>query len=270
MDTLKINTKKKAIVLLIRTGLILLALYIINLYIGPIVSLGVFNAGNIFGLGIAGILMGIGIAWTPLTALLQRLWAHSFGKALTALGCVAILCFGTLFFMTLGKVIQHAHYTAEQQTTVIVLGCQIRGSEPSPTLKARARAAVDYLNAHPEAVAIATGGQGPDEDLSEGDCIYHLMTADGIDGSRIYIENASTNTDENIANAKKIIEANGLHAEVAIATSEYHQYRAAMICRKNGLNAASIPSPSSKRAKPTFFTREVFGVWAQWLKAIKS
>lgn len=254
---------KKVIQMIIRIILAVAALIIIRYYIPPLVSLGVLNAGNLFGFGVAGILLLISIFWNKLVEIIMRLWETGAGKAALSVLCVIIIAFSSLFAVTLKQIIDHSHYTADNQSVVIVLGCQIRGSVPSNTLKARCRAAAKYLEEHPNAVAIATGGQGSDEDLSEGQCIYNLMTEAGIDGGRIYIEDKSTNTDQNIANAKKIIDENGFSTEVAVATSEYHQYRASMICRKNGLEASSVPSASNKWAKPTFFTREVFGVWAQ-------
>ncbi len=256
--------------MLLRIFLILLGLYVLNLYIGPLISLGVINAGNLFGFAVSGALIGIGAFWNPFCAFSKRLWESSSGKAVISVFCALVIVFCAVFFSTLSQVVRHSKYTADNQSTVIVLGCQIRGSEPSITLRARCRVAAEYMKEHPDAVTIATGGQGADEDLSEGQCIFNLMTESGISPERIYIEDNSTNTDQNIANAKKIIDENGFSADVAVATSEYHQYRASMICKKNGLNASSVPSPSSKRAKPTFFTREVFGVWAQWLKGIKN
>lgn len=255
--------------MIIRLLLLAAAVVILLLYIPPLVSLGVVNAGNLFGFGISGILLAFSIFWKPLTGYITDRWQKGAGKAILSVILIGILAFFTLFFATLGQVVAHSHYTAENQSTVIVLGCQIRGSKPSSTLKARCKVAANYLENHPDAVAIATGGQGSDEDLSEGQCIYQLMTEAGIAPERIWIEDKSTNTDENIANAKIIMEENGLSTDVAVATSEYHQYRASLICKKNGLTAASISSASSKRAKPTFFTREVFGVWVQWLQGIR-
>ena len=257
------------IFMIIRILLILAGLYVLNLYIGPLISLGVINAGNLFGFALSGVMICCGAFWNPLADFIKKLWQSGGGKALISAFCVLTVIFFSVFFVTLNQVVKHSKYTADNQSTVIVLGCQIRGSEPSITLRARCRVASEYMKEHPDAVTIATGGQGADENLSEGQCIYNLMTENGIDGSRIFIEDKSTNTAQNIANAKKILDENGFSYNVAVATSEYHQYRASMICKKNGLEASSIPSPSSKRAKPTFFTREVFGVWAQWIKLAK-
>ncbi|MBQ9530988.1 MAG: YdcF family protein [Eubacterium sp.] len=252
--------------MIIRLSLIILGIIIILLYIPPLISLGVLNAGNLFGF-----ILGGGIIATGL--LLDKIidFIKDKGKPAT-IGAVVILIlllgFFITFFATLGNVISHSQYTATNEQTVIVLGCQIRGSVPSMTLVQRSNMAVKYLEEHPDSIAIAAGGQGADEDLSEGQCIYNLMTEKGIEPRRIIIEDKSTSTDENIANAKKIMDKNGIDYNVAIVTSEYHEYRASLICKKNGLTASSVPAPSSPRGKPTFFTREVFGVWAQWLKSI--
>ncbi|MBQ3904387.1 MAG: YdcF family protein [Eubacterium sp.] len=256
---------KKVIIMIIRILLIIAGLVLIRYYIAPFISLRVINAGNIFGIGVGTVMILTGALWNRLVELIKQLWQNTGGKAFVSVFCVLIIGFTSLFFITLGEIISHSHYSATDQKVIIVLGCQIRGDEPSMTLKARCNAAAEYLNEHPDAVAIATGGQGADENLSEGQCIYNLLTEAGIDGSRIYIEDKSTNTDANISNALEIIESNGLSTDVAVATSEYHEYRASLICKKNGLNAFAVPSASTKFAKPTFFTREVFAVWAQWI-----
>ena len=254
--------------LVIQILLILAGLYIIRLYAPPLVSLGVINAGNLFGFAVGGGLIVLGLFLRVVLSVIKSGIENGHKKAiaviLTAL-CALVLAFLVAFFGTLSSVVNHAEYTATDQSTVIVLGCQIRGSKPSNSLKARCNAAAKYLEEHPDAVCIASGGQGSDEDLSEGQCIYNLLTEKGIDGNRIYIEDKSTSTDENVANSVKIIEENNLSKEVAVATSDYHEKRAEMICKKNGLTAYSIPANSSKWGKPTFYTREVFAVWAQLL-----
>ncbi len=258
---------KKVIIMIIRILLIIAGLVLIRYYIAPFISLRVINAGNIFGIGVGTVMILTGALWNRLVELIKQLWQSTGGKAFVSVFCVLIIGFTSLFFITLGEIISHSHYSATDQKVIIVLGCQIRGDEPSMTLKARCNAAAEYLNEHPDAVAVATGGQGADENLSEGQCIYNLLTEAGIDGSRIYIEDESTNTDENIKNSEKIIRENNLcDGTVAVATSDYHQLRADKICWHYGLVAKSVPSQSTKFAKPTFYTREVFANWAQDIK----
>ena len=255
---------KKVINLIIRLLLILIGIVIILLYIPPLVSLGVINAGNFFGFAVGGGFIALGFALNLIIDFIKN--RGRIAIIICSVFLALALIFSTAFFATLSQVISHSKYTATDEKVVIVLGCQIRGDIPSMSLVQRSNAAAKYLEEHPGAIAIASGGQGPDENLSEGQCIFNLMTERGISPDRIIIEDKSTSTDENIKFSKEIIEKKGLDNSVAIATNEYHEYRASMICKKNSLDSSSIPAPSSPRGKPTFFTREVFGVWAQLLK----
>ena len=254
--------------LIIRILLIVAGLYVIRLYIPPLVSLGVINLGNIFGFAAGGALIALGAALNALATFVRGEAECGHKKQIIiALGVIITLgvMFLTAFFGTLASIINHSNYTATDQSTVIVLGCQIRGDVPSGSLINRCKVAAAYLEEHPDAVCIASGGQGSDENLSEGQCIFNLLTERGISPDRIYIEDKSTSTDENIANSIKIIEEHGFSKEVAVATSDYHEKRAEMICKKNGLTAYSVPARATKWSRPTFFTREVFAVWAQLL-----
>ncbi|MBQ7740888.1 MAG: YdcF family protein [Eubacterium sp.] len=271
---MKTKIKKETIVfmisIIIRLLLIVAAVALFMLYSPPLLTLGVINAGNLFGLGISGLLVIYSLLFTRINKFISGILGNTSGKIILSFIALAVIIFFTAFFITLTNIISHSHYTADNQTTVIVLGCQIRGDKPSYSLKKRCDAASEYMKNHPDAVAIASGGQGYDENLSEGQCIYNLMTESGIDGNRIIIEDKSTSTDTNVKNSLKIIEDNNMSKEVAVATTDYHQYRASMICRKNGLSPSSLPSNSTKPSKPTFFTREVFGVWIQRLQGVRN
>ena len=82
--------------------------------------------------------------------------------------------------------------------TLIVLGTTVNGTEPSPMLKQRLDAAAQYLNACPNAQCIVTGGKGDAVNLSEAQCMYNYLTAAGIDGDRITMEDRATSTVENL------------------------------------------------------------------------
>lgn len=266
MKRLNIDIKSKSFWISLAVRIVLLAcgIKMIMLYYAPL-RVHILNAGNAFGLGVGALLIISALLLNSICIIAKRMWNSKKIKPFFVTALALVIVVSSVFVGTLASIVKSSEYSATNQTTVIVLGCRIWGSNPSSALKLRARAATDYLNSNPDAVAILSGGQGSDENLSEAQCIFNLMTADGISPDRLFIEDKSTNTDENIANSKRIIEANGLSKDVAIATTDYHQKRASMICKKNGLNPASLPSKSGKDTKATFFTREVFGIWAQWL-----
>lgn len=116
-----------------------------------------------------------------------------------------------------------------------VLGCRVKGTVPTRALMSRCKAAFDYLTENKDSVAVLSGGQGADEDISEAECMYHILTEKGIDKTRLYIENASTSTEENLKFSSDVIDKNNLSKEIVICTSEYHIYRALMIAKKQAL-----------------------------------
>lgn len=259
---------KWVIKMMIRIALIALGIYLIYEYIPPLIYKAIINTGNAFGLLTAGVFIGAGVFFNPLLRLLKRLWQSVGGKAIIILFCVAVITFLSVFIPTLVRVVRFSEYNAADQKTVIVLGCKVNGTEPSYALWNRTHVAAEYLNEHPDAVAILSGGQGWDEGISEAEAMKGVMLEEGIDESRFYVEDKSTSTDENFDFSKTIIDENGLSTEVAVATHDYHQLRASMIAEKNGLTPASLPVPSVRWSRATFFTREVFGVWVQWLTSI--
>ena len=131
-------------------------------------------------------------------------------------GCVAAVCM-TVILVTLGKMASAAlHRPADgQDCTVVVLGCQVfPDGHPSLMLRGRINAAYDYLSAHPDAVCVASGGMDDSEPITEAQCIRDTLVSMGIDPGRIYMEDRSRSTEENLAFSAELIRANGLPADV--------------------------------------------------------
>ena len=78
-----------------------------------------------------------------------------------------------------------------------------------------------------QAVCVACGGMADDEIITEARCIRDELVRRGIDPGRIYLEEKSLNTRQNISYAADIIRAKGLPTEVAVASDNFHQLRAA-------------------------------------------
>jgi uncharacterized SAM-binding protein YcdF (DUF218 family) len=96
--------------------------------------------------------------------------------------------------------------------------------------------------------------------------MFDILIEKGIDASRLYTEDESTNTDENIAFSKSIIEENNLSNDIVVVSSDYHLKRATMICKKNGFkNVHTVSVPSTYYDKPTFYLREVLGVVKEFI-----
>ena len=88
---------------------------------------------------------------------------------------------------------------------LIVLGAGVNGTEPSLSLYNRLAASENWLREHPNSVAVLSGGQGQNEQISEAECMYRWLVNQGIDASRIFKEEKSTSTEENIVFSKAVI-----------------------------------------------------------------
>lgn len=163
--------------------------------------------------------------------------------------------------VTLGLMAKSAKTEAPPNATAVVLGCMVYDSGPSRMLLDRCDAAYEYLTAHPDAVCIATGGQGHNEPMTEAQAIFDILTAKGIEPHRIYLEDTSTDTQENLANAAAIIAAHDLSDTVAIATDGFHEYRAGIYAKQAGLNPYAIPSKTYLFVFPGYWAREILAVW---------
>jgi uncharacterized SAM-binding protein YcdF (DUF218 family) len=143
---------------------------------------------------------------------------------------------------------------------LIVLGTTVNGTEPSPMLRQRLDAALEYLNAYPEAVCIVTGGKGDEHNLSEAQCMFNYLTAAGIAENRITMEDRATSTVENLQNVRKMLSTN----EVDILSSDFHLYRAGLIARDAGFTATLIPAKTEPiTLLLPWFLREIFVLYPQ-------
>ena len=132
-------------------------------------------------------------------------------------------------------------------------------------LQGRIEAAYDYLTAHPDAVCVTTGGlDSRAEPVTEGACAQQELVAMGIAPERVYAEEKSFDTRENLLFAAEIIRANGLDTHVVIASDNFHQYRGQLFARQAGLEARSAGCFSPWFLGPGYACREVVGILATW------
>lgn len=150
----------------------------------------------------------------------------------------------------------------KQNATAIVLGAQVTEDGPSMMLTGRINSAVRYLQENPDAKAVLTGGQGSNEPMSEAQAMYNSIVEAGISPDRLYIEDKAVNTGENIAFSEEIIKANGLNENKAIVTDGFHQLRAQIITKQQGLSGSvgSVNADTFPVFIPTFAVREWFAL----------
>ena len=121
-----------------------------------------------------------------------------------------------------------------ETATVVVLGCLVRENGPSLMLRYRLEAALQYLLDHPDAPVVVSGGQGPEEPTSEAQAMADYLMANGIKEDRIYKEDRSTSTRQNLELSAAVIREAGLPERLVIVTDSYHQLRGRIYARLQG------------------------------------
>lgn len=229
-------------ILLLVLGAVILAVYVLPIFDG------VFNFGNAVGM-----LFGAGIAlcgyfWNKIPFVPQKYIAF----------LISLLIFIMIFAFS--GILSFGRDSAQNGDVLIVLGCRVKGDVPSLALEKRVDACFCFMMNNPKSIAILSGGQGPDENLSEALCMKNMLVYRGIPSERLITEDKSVSTYQNILFSKQLMEQKDIDGKVVICTSEYHQFRARKLCKKLGVEAQHISSATKKSLLPTFLLRESFAV----------
>ena len=210
-------------------------------------------------LGLAAILLFY--ALMPVLAKKRPLTARRFKRVFSTILCIGLIIVGiTEFFIIRASFGE----PAEKCDYAVILGAKVRTSGPSASLWDRIYGARDYLQEHPEVIAIVSGGQGEDEPMTEARAMYDELVKLGIDPNRLWIEDQATSTWENLNYSLNLIEEkNGTRPEkLGIVSSEYHLFRASLFADACGVESVGIPARTSVfTQRINHFMREVAGVW---------
>ena len=157
---------------------------------------------------------------------------------------------------------------AYDKDCIIILGCSIdkRGGL-LPLLKGRVNRAIRFAWEQEIATGksvkyVPSGGQGPNEIMSEGSAMELYLLAKGAESDEVFPEKASRNTLENFRLSKKIIDENLPGAKIAFATTNYHILRSGILAREAGFDAEGIAGDTKWYFWPNGFIREFFGILA--------
>lgn len=177
-----------------------------------------------------------------------------------------LLCLGLLVAGVTECLIIHASLGDKDETCeyMLVLGAKVRPDGPSVSLMDRIRAAAEYMEEHPDVIAVVSGGMGEDEPMTEARCMYEQLVKLGVDPDRIWMEESATSTWENLHFALNLIEEKtGKRPEkIGLLSSEYHLFRAKLFAKACNVEAVGIPARTSRLSQMVnHFMREVAGVW---------
>jgi uncharacterized SAM-binding protein YcdF (DUF218 family) len=149
----------------------------------------------------------------------------------------------------------------ENPDLVIVLGCQAKRGEPGNLLRYRLEKAAETLEKYPDAACIVAGGRGPDETMQESKVMKKYLIDKGIGENRIYEEDKSSSSFQNLSFSQKVIEENNLKCkDIIILTSEYHVPRAVLLAKRlyPGSNIFAVKANSPFALFGSGIVREFF------------
>ena len=175
---------------------------------------------------------------------------------------LSIICIGSIYalFVYILIVSAYREVPPENIGVIIVLGAQVKGEEigyPTKTLEERLDAAYEYLVDNEETIVVVAGGKGDNEPEAEGIVMARYLIDKGIAEDRVIIEDTSTSTIENIANAGKLTDI----SEAIIVTSDYHVYRAMRTAKQNGVTTVyGLAAPSGNMSTFLSYVREILAL----------
>lgn len=243
-------------------------MYLILFLLG-IISIGYFLCIALFvghGTNFYFIWLFFGIGAIALAILLKKgVWAQHFPlwfrRIFVTLACLG----GILFIIVEGCIISgFSQKGPDGLDYLVVLGAQIKTSGPSKALQYRLDEAIRYLEENPDTRVIVSGGQGPDEHMSEAQGMYDYLVEKGISPERIILEDQSKNTFQNLTfSAEYLDKDNDL---VGVVSNNFHVFRATKIAKKAGYeNVYGIAAKGEPFLQYNNMMREFLGVVKDFL-----
>ncbi|MDX2562670.1 YdcF family protein [Streptomyces sp. TX20-6-3] len=250
--------------------------------LGPVVLAGLLTANGVkmvrkegrspsnllsllAGLGMFGVMV------LAVTAAATDSWALRIlvGTLLLVLGYVSFLfvCFvGYAFLYGRMRIRRDADY-------VVVLGSGLIGGRRVPPLLAsrldRGREVHERLSAYERRagdapVLIASGGQGPDEEVPESHAMADYLVERGFPPGALVREDRSRTTEENMIFSRELMERDRPGSSCVIVTNNFHAFRAAILARRAGVNGQVVGSPTAAYFWPSAIMREFAAVFLQY------
>ena len=158
------------------------------------------------------------------------------------------------------------HEPERNKDFLIVLGCGLKpDGTPTPLLQGRLDRALRFYEQQlsetgKELTFITSGGQGPDEAVSESAAMKRYLLGRGVPADRIIEEDRSTDTFENMRFSKEKIWEIDPDAKIAFATTNYHVFRSGLFARRVKMRAVGMGAETKWYFWPNAAVREFAGL----------
>ncbi|QEL82790.1 YdcF family protein (plasmid) [Bacillus sp. JAS24-2] len=151
------------------------------------------------------------------------------------------------------------------QDFIIVLGSGLINDKVPPLLASRINKAIDFYwkqasVTNPPTI-IFSGGQGPDENLSEAEAMQKYAIEKGIPSNHTLREDRSVNTYQNMLFSKQIMDLLKKDQYNSIfTTNNFHLFRASLYAKQSGLASQGIGSKTAFYYWPNAMIREYMAI----------
>jgi len=174
----------------------------------------------------------------------------------------SVFCTGATYLVVMIAVVAVGSYVpvCSNPDAVIVMGGGIEGDRPKLMLQYRLDAAYDFLTAHPDVVCVVSGGEDSNSDRTEADVMKQYLVEKGIMPERIFEEDKSTDSHENLLFSAKILKEAGIGNNVVIVTDRFHQYRSSLYATNADLVSTPYCSNSPYILQQSYWIREAFAM----------
>ena len=179
---------------------------------------------------------------------------------------IAVMLLGFACWTALVAFVAYKEYTVPVPSgdtqAIIVLGAQVREDGTlSVQLQWRMEEALKQYRANRQLIVVC-GAQGSNEPAPEAHVMRDWLISNGVPEQDIYMDDASFNTRQNIANAKSLLPDEV--RRVLIVTSNYHLPRAMSLASDMELDAEGVGSPIKLIYWPKNHYREALA-WVKYL-----
>lgn len=160
------------------------------------------------------------------------------------------------------SIIRYSHvYEVKKCDVAIILGAQTDENGVSEVYKQRLKHGAYLYQNHFITKIIVTGGMGNGNDFTDAYMARKYLESVGVPGDVIIEEDTSTITQENLENAKEIMEEYGYQSAL-IVSDPLHMKRSMLLAKDSGIDSFSSPTQSSAyksmKTRIPFVARETF------------
>ena len=187
-----------------------------------------------------------GVIWLVLTLfeIVLLFLGIKYSRGLLMAMVIIILIQGLL---SLSILMMGSDRDSDDAEYALVLGYALKDNAMQETLKLRLDGAYEYAINNPKAKLVLCGGKTAKNKVSEAEVMYNYLRDKGLSDSRMLKEDKSQDTIENIQNSLNYINR---YAKITVISSDYHVYRAKLICNKLGLDVHTLGTYSPLKLLP--------------------